>query len=207
MKRWMTGCLIVFLVVLVAGGAAAYYFIGRPAMAAISAARDLGRIPQIEARVTQRATYQPPAGGDLDAQQVERYVAAARQVMGRLQDRMSVLDERHRELSRGGSNIGFRQAFDAWTDLIRLVVQAKEYQVEALNAHGFSLSEYAWVRSQVLAAAGHTVAQVDLAQLLANADDPTVRQQLQQVSQANIDMVAPYLQQLEDFVPLAVFGL
>lgn len=207
MKRWITGCLIVFLVVLVAGGAAAYWFIGRPAMAAISAARDLGRIPQIEARVTQRAAYQPPVDGELDAQQVERYVAAARQIMGSLQDRMSVLDERYGELNRAGSSVGFREAFDAWTDLIRLVVQAKEYQVEALNAQGFSLSEYAWVRSQVLTAAGHTIMQVDLAQLLANADDPTVREQLQQVSQANIDLVAPYLQQLEDFVPLAVFGL
>lgn len=207
-KPILVGCLVVVAVVLIAGGAAAYYFLGRPALSAFNAARDLGKIQQIERRVSNRSSFSPPASGELTAQQVDRYLAVSGQVMSSLENRVEVLDERYRDLSSRANFTGFREAIFAWSDLLRLIVEAKEAQVDALNSSGFSLDEYSWVRSQVLTAAGITFFEVDLAQLVADAADPTVqRQQAAQVPQANVELVAPHAQELERLVPLAVFGL
>lgn len=43
-----------------------------------------------------------------------------------------------------------------------MLLEAKRAQVEALNAVGFSKSEYEWVRNQLYAAAGVDLAQLDL---------------------------------------------
>ena len=204
----LVGCLVVIGVLLVGGGAAAYYFIGRPAISAFNAARDLGRIQQLEGRVSNRSNYGAPPDGLLSAQQVERYLAVSRQVFNRMENRVGVLEERYRDLDRAGPTFsGFSQAASAWADLLRLIVDAKETQVNALNANGFSLAEYAWVRGQVLSAAGHSLFQVDLAALVNETNDPTLRQQAAPVPQANVDLVAPYGRELERLVPLAVFGL
>ncbi|MBX3142710.1 MAG: hypothetical protein KF813_03055 [Trueperaceae bacterium] len=204
----LVGCLVTVAVVLVAGGAAAYYFLGRPALAAFNAARDLGRIQQIENRINDRSSFSPPSNGLLTPQQVERYLTVSRQTYSRLENRVEVLDERYRDINRSGATFtGFRQAASAWADLLRLVVEAKETQVNALNANGFSAAEYSWVRSQVLTAAGVSFFEVDLAQLVADGSNPTRQQQASQVPQANVDLVAPYTQELEKLVPLAVFGL
>ena len=204
----LVGCLVAVAVVLIGGGAAAYYFVGRPALAAFNAARDLGRIQQIENRISNRSSFTPPSDSLLTAQQVERYLAVSRQVFGRLENRVGVLDERYREINGSGATFaGFRQAASAWADLLSLVVEAKETQVDALNSNGLSLAEYGWVRSQVLAAAGVAFFEVDLAALVNQANDPAVQRQASQAPQANVDLVAPYAQELEKLVPLAVFGL
>lgn len=204
----LVGCLVTVAVVLIAGGAAAYYFLGRPALAAFNAARDLGRIQQIENRISNRSSFNPPSDALLTPQQVERYLTVSRQVYSQLENRVEVLDERYRDINRSGATFaGFRQAASAWADLLRLVVEAKETQVNALNSNGFSAAEYSWVRSQVLTAAGVSFFEVDLAQLVADGSNPTRQQQAAQVPQANVDLVAPYTQELERLVPLAVFGL
>jgi hypothetical protein len=88
-----------------------------------------------------------------------------------------------------------------------LIVDAKEAQVDALNANGFSLGEYAWVRGQVIRAAGFSAYQVDLAALAADGDDDLVRELEADVPAANVALVAPYAEELEQFLPLAAFGL
>src|SRR5690606_1364209 len=144
----------------------------------------------------------------LTPQQVERYLTVSRQVYGRLEDRVQVLDERYRDISASGATFAsFRQAASAWADMLKLIVEAKETQVNALNSNDFSLAEYSWVRSQVLAAAGVPYFQLDLAALVNQDDGTTVQQQQAQAPQANVDLVAPYAQELERLVPLAVFGL
>lgn len=204
----IVGCLVVLGVVLIGGGAAAYFLFGRPAISAFNAARDLGRIQQLEGRVSNRSSFRSPVDGVLSADQVERYLSVARQVAVRIEDRMTVLEARYRDVSSTGASFaGFRQAASAWADLLRLVVEAKEAQVTALNDQGFSLSEYGWVRGQVMGAAGLSLFQVDLAALLENDEDPTVGQQPAAAPAANVELVAPYTQELERLLPLAVFGL
>ncbi len=204
----LVGCLVTLAVVLIAGGAAAYYFIGRPALAAFNAARDIGRIQQIEGRVSNRQSYSPPATGVLTQQQVDRYLAVSRQVMRRLENRVEVLEERYQDLDEVGPGFaGFRQAASAWADLLRLVAEAKQTQVDALNAERFSLSEYSWVRSQVLRAAGFSYFEVDLAALVDQAGDATTLSENDPVPPQNAALVAPHAQELERLLPLAVFGL
>lgn len=204
----LVGCLVVFGVLLIGGGAAAYWFVGRPALNAVSAGRDLAKIQQIEGRVSDRSSFAPPADGVITAQQLDSYLAVNRQVMTRLESRFETFDERYQELSRTNFSLGgLRQAANAWADLLRLLVDAKETQVNALNANGFSLSEYAWVRSQALSAAGLSLVEVDLDALVNQQSDPTVRRQLEAIPQANRDLVAPYARELESALPLAVFGL
>lgn len=207
-KNVVVGCLIVLGIVVIGGGAVAYYLFGRPALNAINAARDLGRIQQLESQVSDRSNFSSPPDGVLSASQVERYLVVSRQLMSDIEDRITVLEERYQDVnSRSVAFSGFREAASAWAELLRLVVDAKETQVAALNSAGFSLSEYSWVRGQVMSAAGVPLFQVDLAALLENDVDPTVRQQVESAPPANVELVAPYTQEIERLVPLAVFGL
>lgn len=204
----LVGCLVVAALVLVGGGAAAYWFIGRPALNAVNAGRNLVRIQQLEGQVSDRSTFAPPSDGVLTPQQVERYLAVNRELMTSLESRVAVLDERYKEIERTEASFaGLRQAASAWADLLRLIVDAKETQVAALNANGFSLSEYDWVRTQTLSAAGLPLLQVDLAALVNEDGAATLPRRIADVPQANRDLVAPYSDELQRTLPLAVFGL
>lgn len=208
MKRpVLVGCLVVALAVMVVGGVLAYVYLVRPAMSTVAAARDLARIEQIENRVRDKSAYRAPSDGALSEAQVERYVAAGGQILAALQGRVDELDARYRAIEDQGRDPGLRELANAYADILRLMVDAKEAQVAALNEHGFSLSEYAWVRTQVIRAAGFTAYQVDLA-ALSNADQgDAVRELDAEVPPANVTLVAPYAQELEQFLPLAAFGL
>ena len=205
-KNVVVGCLVVLVIVIFGGAAVAYFVVGRPALAAINAARNLGRIQVLESRVSDRSSFNAPSDGLLTSTQVERYLRVARQVRADIADRVSVLEERYQDVSSDGFR-GLREAAGAWADLLRLIVEAKETQVAALDGEGFSLSEYAWVRRQVLSAAGLQLQQVDLAALVNDAADPTVVPPPASAPQANVDLVAPYVDEVMDLAPLAVFGL
>jgi hypothetical protein len=56
-------------------------------------------------------------------------------------------------------------------------------------------------------AAGVPLFQVDLAALLENDLDPTERTQAEPAPPANVQLVAPYREEIERLMPLAVFGL
>ena len=58
------------------------------------------------------------------------------------------------------------QLVSAYRDLASSWMDAKRAQVEALNATSFSLDEYRWVRSQVYAAAGIPIMEIDVAQIV-----------------------------------------
>lgn len=208
MKRpVLLGCLIVVIAVLVVGGVLAYTYLVRPAMSAVGAAQDLARIEQIENRVRDKSTFRAPGDGELSASQVERYVAAARQIVDDLEGKVTELDARYQQIEAQGRDPGLRELANAYADILRLVVDAKEAQVEALNAHGFSLTEYAWVRNQVIRAAGFSAYQVDLAALADERGDDALRELQADVPAANVDLVAPYADELERFLPLVAFGL
>lgn len=207
-RNVVVGCLVALAIVVVGGAAVAYFLVGRPALAAISAARDLGRVQQLEAQVSNRSSFSTPVGGVLSESQVERYLTVSRQVMASMEDRFAVLEERYQDVSSERISFGgFREAASAWAELMRLIVDAKQTQVSALNEAGFSTSEYAWVRSKVMEAAGVPLFQVDLAALLENDLDPTERELAEPAPPANVQLVAPYSQEIERLIPLAVFGL
>ncbi|MFO7544879.1 MAG: hypothetical protein R6W77_05230 [Trueperaceae bacterium] len=208
MKRpFLVGCLVVVLGVVVVGGVLAYTYLVRPAMGAVGAARDLARIEQIENRVRDKSTFRAPSDGELTEAQVERYVAAARQIVDDLEGQVNELDARYQQIEAQDRNPGLRELASAYGDILRLIVDAKEAQVEALNAHGFSLAEYAWVRNQVIRAAGFSAYQVDLAALAEPGGDDALREIQADVPEANVALVTPYVEEMERFLPLAAFGL
>src|SRR6185503_14765588 len=102
----------------------------------------------------------------------------------------------------------------AYRDMARALVDAKRAQVEALNDVGLSLDEYRWIRSEAYRALGVPFVDMDVAQILErsrNGGDPGA------VSlggaftgtgpAANLKLVEKFRKPLEDYMPLATFGL
>ena len=207
----LVGCLVAVAVVVLAAAAAAYYFFGRPALAVYSASRDIARIQRLDNGVTNRATFTPPNDDLLTQQQLDRYLAVTRQVRDGLQSEMAILVERYSQISIGSAIApalaGFRQASSAWAEILKLVVKAKETQVAAINQGGFSLSEYRWVRTQVMNAAGIPLVEVDFNTLVRLARNQSLSAPTVTPPQANVDLVAPHATELSRIAPLAVFGL
>ena len=103
----------------------------------------------------------------------------------------------------------------ALRDLANVFVEARRYQVDALNKEGFSQQEYSWVRQQVFEAAGMEVANmVDLTQLERAVRDGTgvddfsaPKMPQPDVPAKNRELVKPYMKQFDEWLPLAFFGL
>src|SRR5690606_39503978 len=208
MKRpWVIGCLAVVVLVVGVGGALAYRYVGRPALATMNAARELARIPQIENRVQNRASFSPPTDGVLTQDQVDRYLRAANGIRTDLEVMGADLGARFEALEERNDARAVRDLAIAYAELVRLIVRAKEVQVEALNDERFSLGEYAWVRTQVLSAAGLATYQVDLARVADASRDQVVREVSTSVPQENVALVQSLGLDLEAFIPLSAFGL
>lgn len=207
-KKFVIGCLAVVALVVLGGGGALYYFVGRPILNVMNAGKSLARVSDLEKKVSNRSRFAPPNDGELDEAQLQRYLSVSRSVMSHLEGRASELERRYQQLSDSDS-VGLREVVNAYADILRLVADAKERQVAALNQHGFSLAEYDWVRTQVLTASGNVVNYVDLTRL-ADGDSDNVFEATDSsttVVATNVTMVEPYAEELARFVPLAVFGL
>ncbi len=79
---------------------------------------------------------------------------------------------------------------------------------------GFSLDEYRWVRAQAYAALGVPLMELDVSQIIADVQNgrtqaaPTAAVWLgPSGSAATRKLVEPYRKALEDYAPLAFFGL
>lgn len=208
MKRpWVVGCLAVVVLVVGTGGVLAYTYIGRPAIATLNAAREIARIPQIERRLQNQAGFTPPADGVLTENQVERYLRAAAHVRTELEAMGAELGARLEALEDRRDAMAARDLAIAYADLVRLVVRAKEVQVEALNGERFSLGEYAWVRTQVLAAAGLATYEVDLQAIREASVGSAMSEIRTTVPDENVALVESLSVDLEEYLPLAAFGL
>lgn len=207
-KKIAIGCLGFFVLVLLVGGGFAYFKFVRPAQQAFVAAKQVAQFKELDREVKLKTAYAAPADGVMQAAQVERYLAVHEQLRATLKGKLEELDQRYDELEKDGRKPAFADLARAWGDMAKLLVSVKKEQVDALNAARFSLSEYDWVRGQVLLAAGHSVAMVDLNALgssdgtlvVATADDSPV-------PLANVELVRPILERLDTAVALAAFGL
>ena len=112
------------------GGALAYRYVGRPALATMNAARELARIPQIENRVQNRASFSPPADGVLTQGQVDRYLRAANGIRTDLEVMGADLGARFEALEERNDARAVRDLAIAYAELVRLIVRAKEVQVD-----------------------------------------------------------------------------
>lgn len=211
-SRLAFGCLGIILVVVLALGGAAWWFVLRPLQAMAAVVEQVVAIERLDERVNNRSTYQPPADGVLEEAQVERYTAVLAVVQRDLSDSLRKLQQRYEDLDgRQPELLDIPRLAGAYLELFTLLVQAKEAQVAGLNAEGFSLEEYRWVRSQILGALGFAGAGYDIsdfAQAFADGRDPSTRGTLSvPVPEANRVAVEAFKDRLEEVAFLALFGL
>jgi hypothetical protein len=103
----------------------------------------------------------------------------------------------------------------AYRDMAQTYVDAKRWQVDALNAQQLSMAEYRWIRQRAYAAIGVPMTGFDIAQAVedAKAGRSPEAQTTTDMSadttglEANRTLVEPHRKALEDNVSLAAFGL
>lgn len=213
-RKVAIGCGSVFVLLLLAGGGVAWWFIGRPALAFTNAMRDLRTIEATYDDVQDRSDYQPPQDGVLSESQVDRWLdvqaimqASLADTADQLRDRYDDLDTRLRDPSPG-------EMADIIRDAADLIVDAAQIHVRALNQNGFSIEEYRWVRNRVLEAAGYSLAGYDLTQIAAvaaidgqDADAPELANLDVPPPPINVERIAPHIDRVEEALVFAWFGL
>lgn len=220
-RNVVLGCAVVLLVAFVAAGFAFYQFVWKPGkemvaggVEAIEKVEELARIEEEE--VADRSPYAVPADGVLAADQVERFVAVGRQVRGALGPRFADLQARVESID-AGRKLSLGELVDLWKELGHLALDAKHEQVAALNAQGFSLGEYDWVRDRVyqgLALRQPAIGLDELAGALREKGleglEELGRHQERLTEAAppeNRALVEPYRAELEEWLPLALLGM
>lgn len=215
MKKLAIGCLGVALLVLVVGGVLGYIFIWRPASVYMASFRQLGEIADIDKAVVNKSAFTPPPANELTPAMVTRFVGVQEQMEQTLGPRFAELKTKYDELDRlqkaDHRDPSFTEAMGALKDLVGVIVVAKRAQVDALNKATFSLEEYSWVRARVYNAAGIPLSEMDLTHI-ANAAQQGGQMQVRrttddQVPDRNKELVKPIVTKLQNWAPLAFFGL
>ena len=220
-KKLLVGCLIIVVlgVILFAVGG---YFLYRAASPYVENARDylegMREVGDLEKQITNTTPYAPPESGELTEAQVERFVRVQDSVRAALGQRFNEIDQKYQRLkadaeARRQPSVG--DMMNALSDIANVFVQARRYQVNALNQEGFSQAEYSWVRDRVFQAAGMEItAMVDLQKLESAVREGTgidnigaPRVPSPEVPEKNRALVKPHLDKLDDWLPLAFFGL
>ncbi len=221
MKKLLVGCLVIVILGAVALGVGAY-FLYRAASPVVQSARDylerFGQLGELEKQIRNTATYRAPANGGLSKEQVERFVRVQQQVRTSLGQRMDEIEAKYKHLKVNAetkTEPSFAEVFSALGDLANVVVDARRLQVNALNQENFSSAEYTWVRSRVYQAAGVEMASViDFQQIAEAARRGTGIESLGvpeapsiDVPAKNRELVKPYMDRMDQWLPLAFFGL
>lgn len=205
----LPGCLIGVLVVVLAGVGIGWWFLGKPVMAFTKAIRDITRIEELDTRVSNRASYDPPASGELTETQVASYLNVLKGIRSDMENRLETLAEKYEEL--GGEQpqlLDIPRFAEAYADVIGLLGEARESQVNALNAEQLSLGEYRWIRGQVLAASGLTGEAADFAGILGSlgGSSSTAGTPSATPNDANRELLRAYGEDLKEYGALTMLG-
>lgn len=207
MKKFLVGCLVVVVVLFIGGGMAGYFFVIKPGWDLVKDAGSFAtEFQTLNSQVEETSGYTPPADGDMEPAQLERYLATQRDMRGELESQIQVLDEKWKEIQQDirdqGRDASITEIATAYRDLGGLLLEAKRSQVAALNRHDFSLEEYVWVRNQAYRALGEEVAVA----MAAMGDQGDLGDQ-RQVSDEVIEMVSKHREELMENHLFAWFGL
>jgi hypothetical protein len=221
MKKLLIGC----LVILVLGGivvGVGSYFLYRAASPLIEDARNyyegMSQLPEIERRIENTSSHSPPASGELTEDQVQRFVRVQHHMRKALGQRMTALEEKYKHFKANSNNnvtVGITDLLSGLRDITNVYVDARRYQVEALNTERFSQEEYSWVRDRMFQAAGMEVtSRIDVEKLEdavrrgTGIEDITADHLPRpNVPARNRALVKPYLDQMDEWIPFVFFGL
>ena len=221
MKKLLVGCLVIVVlgaILFAVGG----YILYRAASPVIQDARNylqnLSELGELEREIADKSAYSAPASGELTEEQVQRFVRVQESTKASLGQRMREIEEKYNYLKSSSTKDqqpSFSEVMNSLREVGGIFVDARRYQVEALNKEQFSQAEYSWVRDRVFQAAGvEAVSHVDLKALVEAARQNTGITELQapdlpkvEVPEKNRALVKPHLGRMDEWIPLAFFGL
>jgi hypothetical protein len=220
MKKLLAGCLII-LVLGAAVVGVGVYFLYRAASPLVEDARNylegMSKLSEIDRQLENRSEYTAPASGELTEAQVQRFVRVQQQMRSQLGQRMNEIEQRYEYLrsNSGNNDVPFTELLNSLREITGIYVDARRYQVEALNKEGFSQSEYSWVRDRMFQAAGMEIgSRIDLEKLQEAIRNGTGLDGIRaddlprpNVPAKNRELVKPYVSQMDEWLPLVFFGL
>lgn len=211
------GCLVLLVVLVVAGGLGIYFFVVKPAKSYVESLTSLTEISDLEGDIQDQSAYAAPETGILTEPQVQRFVNVQRELLDRLGSRTEQISQKYeeynKELRDDGSSPGLGTLLEVWNDLRGVLKEAKEAQVQALNRQEFSLEEYKWVKGQFYKALGADIVSLGLDQLAEaiQEQDPgilTRKEELESlVPEKNKELVGPYKEEAQKWIAFAWLGV
>jgi hypothetical protein len=220
-KKLAIGCLVVLVVLGVAGSFAAYYVysvVKTKVGASLAKFEAFSKAPELERQVKNTGPFNPPGSGVLTPTQVERFVAVQTAVRAQLGARFADLERRYKALldKKEATALDLPELISAYGDLAQIWIAAKKAQVDALNAQGLSLAEYRWVRDRSYRALGLPVMSVDISEIIDKVSRGENVEQPRTGFEGSIGPTGPaenqklierFKKSLEDNAALTVFGL
>ncbi len=205
MQKFLIGCLIVVAVLVIGGGTAGYFLVIKPGWELVKDAGSFAaEFQQINSQIERSEHFAPPADGDLDQAQFQRFLVAQRDMRAGMEGELEELENKWREIQQEiedkGRSANIVEIVTAYRDLGGLLLEAKRHQVAALNRYQFSLEEYLWVRNQTFRALGQQVAVT----AIGNQGNAELNRQ---VSDQVVAMVAPHRDELMESYVMAWFGM
>jgi hypothetical protein len=221
MKKLLFGCLVILVLGAIAA-AVGSYILYRAASPLIEDARNyyegMSQLPEIERQIENSSPHTPPESGELTEDQVQRFVRVQQHMRTSLGQRMAAIEEKYKHLkanSESNAPVGITDLLSGLRDITNVYVDARRYQVEALNAERFSQDEYAWVRDRIFQAGGMEVSsRLDIEKLEEAVRRGTGLEDLSadrlprpNVPAKNRELVKPYVNQMGEWIPFVFFGL
>jgi hypothetical protein len=221
MRKLLAGCLTMVLVGVVALGVALYFGVNavRPMIDSATSWMQQGQaVVNLSDRVENKTPFQAPASGELTESQVQRFLRVHDRVRRTMGSRWTELESRTRAFQDStqakAAQWSLAEVGGLLSELGHLVVEARQAQVDALNAEGFSSSEYSWVRLRLYEAAGLEAAQaVDWSaaeRMIKDGADkvgvavPSVP--APSVPERNRELAKPHIAELRTWLPLTALG-
>ena len=173
----------------------------------------------IDQKLVNTSPYQGPANGELTASQVERFLRVQGHVKATLGARTEAFTEKYKELGTtrpDGTEVppSLTQLLGGLGDMSKVYMDARQAQVEALNAEKFSRDEFSWVRLRVYQAAGIEVAGYEpreiermIKGMASGAEVKVPEVDLPDAPAKNRELVKPYSKQIMEWLAMASFGL
>ncbi len=216
MKKLAIGCAIV----LVLGSAAVVgvvYYGYLKVKSTVTQLAELSKIPEIERDVRVKAAFSVPVSGELTSAEVDKFMQVTTRVRDRLGKNFDTIERTYKSLAdkKGNTTVADLPALmSAYRDIAAAWLDAKRTQVAALNDVGLSLDEYRWIRSSSYAALGIPFVDVDFAKIAEKARSGNAQEGVLVGGAftgtgpaSNLKLVEKFRKQLEDYMPLAAFGL
>jgi hypothetical protein len=221
MKKLLVGCLVILMlggIVAVVGSYILYRAASPLIEDALNYYEGMSQLPEIERQIENTTPHTAPASGELTEDQVKRFVNVQQYMRKSLGQRMTAIEEKYQHLKANSDSnvqVGITDQLSGLRDITNIYVDARRYQVEALNVERFSQEEYSWVRDRMFQAAGMEVgSRIDVEKLEEAVRRGTGIEDIRadrlprpNVPARNRELVKPYLERMGDWLPFVFFGL